>query len=130
MVRPLQEDGPDDLQEDVVSGEPGQQGPQRNPHQPTARCAQVGRRGSCRSRSCCRTRSCRSWGLLKEEQEGALLEVRVLGEGGELGALLIQKENLENKQKTELSRLPMLEIICHIFAKSSSYLEDLKGMAE
>ena len=79
MVGSLQEDGPHELQQDVVRRQSGEQRPQRHPEDGGVR-GRVPRVDPRR---------------LQEEQEGALLHVGVLWKGWQFGALLVEEEDLQ-----------------------------------
>ena len=79
MVGSLQEDGSHELQQDVVRRQSGEQRPQRHPEDGGVR-GRVPRVDARR---------------LQEEEERALLHVGVVREGWQLGALLVEEEDLQ-----------------------------------
>ena len=79
MASSLQEDRPHELQQDVVRRQSGEQRPQRHPEDGRVR-RRVPRVDP---------------GRLQEEEERALLHVRVFREGRQLGALLVQQKDLK-----------------------------------
>ena len=96
MVCSLQQNRSNDLEQDVVGGETGQEGPERHsdqPGRPRSR-RQILLSRCCRPCHCCSRPGCRRSRLLQKKEEGPLLQVGVLGKGGQLGALLVQQENL------------------------------------
>ena len=79
MVRSLQQNRPHELQEDVVRSQPGEQRPQGHPEHGGVR-GRVSRVDPRR---------------LQQEEERALLDVGVLGERRQFGALLVEQEDLK-----------------------------------